>query len=213
MAHLLIVGASKGIGLETVKQALDSGHHVRAFARSAGSMALVHRSLEKRSGSALNAADVAEALNGIDVVVLAIGISAGPQMVVGPVTLFSDATRVLVDAMETAGVSRLICVTGYGAGDSRASLGCLQGFAFSLVMGRVYGDKSKQERLICESDLDWVVARPVFLTHGSRTGRYQVLVEADQWRNGVISRADVADFLVKQIDDDAYLGRTPVLTY
>ena len=51
------------------------------------------------------------------------------------------------------------------------------------------------------------------LTNGPRTGRYQVLVEPRQWRSGLISRADVADFLVRQIDDDGLVGKTPVISY
>jgi hypothetical protein len=55
--------------------------------------------------------------------------------------------------------------------------------------------------------------RPGLLTNGRRTGRYKVLKEPSQWRNGTIARADVADFLVEQIEDHAYVGETPVLVY
>jgi hypothetical protein len=65
--------------------------------------------------------------------------------------------------------------------------------------------------MIRKSKLDWVIARPGILTNGSRTGSYQVLVDPKDWRCGFISRADVADFLVKQIDGDEFLGKTPVL--
>jgi putative NADH-flavin reductase len=70
-----------------------------------------------------------------------------------------------------------------------------------------------QERLIKDSALDWTIARPGVLTNGSRTGRYKILKEPLEWRNGIISRADVADFLVQQIEDRAYLRKTPVLVY
>jgi len=59
--------------------------------------------------------------------------------------------------------------------------------------------------------LDWVIARPGLLTRGPQTGRYQVLTRPEDWRSGIISRADVADFLVQQIDDNAYIGQTPLL--
>jgi putative NADH-flavin reductase len=212
MAKVLIIGASKGIGLETVKRALEAGHDVRAFARGAERIATTAPGLEKRAGNALDPADVTAALKGVDAVVQALGVSPGPGMVLGPVRLFSDATRVLIRAMEEAGVKRLICVTGFGAGDSRSRMGCLQGLAFRLALGRVYDDKTRQEALIRESGLAWLIARPVILTNGPLTGRYRVLVEPKDWRGGTISRADVADFLVKQIEDDAYLGTTPVLT-
>ena len=113
--------------------------------------------------------------------------------------------------MRIQGVKRLICVTGFGAGDSRASINCLQRLPFQFVLGRAYDDKSLQEQLIKESELDWTIARPGVLTSGPRTGHYQMLSEAFQWRNESISRADVADFLVRQIGDQTYIRKSPVL--
>lgn len=213
MAHVLIIGASRGIGLEAVNRALACGHQVRAFARSADRIRRSDPNLEKFKGDALESGDVARALDGIDVVIQALGVAAGPEMILGPVRLFSKSTSVLLPAMQAAGVKRLICVTGFGAGDSRASLGCIQGFGMRVFLGRAYDDKSVQEELIRESDLDWTIARPVILTKGPRRGRYQVLVDRRDWRNGLISRADVADFLVGQIEDETFIGKTPVLAY
>lgn len=127
--------------------------------------------------------------------------------------LFSEATRVLVGAMQDQSVRRLICVTGFGAGDSRASINCLQRIPFQIVFGRAYDDKSLQEQLIKGSALDWTIVRPGVLTPGGRSGRYKVLREVSQWRNGLISRSDLAEFLVRQIEDRAYFGATPVLVY
>ncbi len=211
MATVLIMGASRGIGLEAARAALARGHRVRAFARRAGRIALEDPKLEKHAGDALNPGDVAGALDGVDAVIQALGVPADRRMVLGPVDLFSKATAVLVPAMEAAGVPRLIAVTGFGAGNSRASIGCLQNVAFQAVFGRAYADKDAQERLIEDSALDWTIVRPGVLTNGRRTGRYRVLVEPEQWRNGIIARADVADFLSGQIDDDTYRHRAPVL--
>jgi putative NADH-flavin reductase len=115
--------------------------------------------------------------------------------------------------MQRRNVRRLIVVTGFGAGDSREAIGCLQRIPFRLFLGRAYNDKDVQERLIKESGLDWTIVRPGILTKGARTGRYRVLVEPSQWRNGVISRADVADFIVRSIDDDGRAQQAPVLIW
>jgi len=209
MAHVLVIGASKGIGLETTKAALAAGHRVRAFARSASGMTLSGAGLERFSGDALNSGDVVSALDGIDVVVQALGVPM--RNLLGPVTLFSDATNVLVPAMEKAGVRRVISVTGFGTGDSRDALGLLQRIPFRIVFGRAYDDKDVQEMRIRKSDLDWTFVRPGVLTPGSATGRYKILSEPSSWRNGLISRADVAHFIVGEIDRKIYERKAVVL--
>jgi putative NADH-flavin reductase len=141
-----------------------------------------------------------------------LGVSAGPEIILKSTRFFSKATRVLVTAMEETDVKRLICVTGFGAGDSRGHGGFVYNLAFHLLLGRVYDDKDVQEWIIRRSKLDWVVVRPVILTDGPKTNAYRALVDPRDWSCGFISRADVADFLVKQIDNDAFLYKTPVLT-
>ena len=203
--RVLIIGASKGIGLETARQALAAGYHVRALARSAAGITLSDPKLEKRVGDALKSRDVEAALIGVDVVIQTLGVGLGDLF--RPVRLFSDATRVLLPAMKAKGVKRLICVTGFGAGDSGASISGLQRIPFQIFFGRAYEDKG----LIKESGLDWTIARPGVLTGGPRTGRYKILSKASDWRNGMISRSDVAEFLVRQIEDKTYVRQAPVL--
>ena len=206
---VLIIGASKGIGLATTKAALAAGYEVRAFARSAAAMPLSDPRLEKMPGDATSPQDVEAALADVDAVIATLGVGLGD--LIKPVHLFSDATRVIVAVMTEKSVKRLVCVTGFGAGDSRASIGVLQRVPFQIVFGRAYDDKTRQEDLIKQSGLDWTIARPGVLLNGPKSSRYKVLREPSSWRNGIISRASVADFLVKQIEDRAYLRAAPVL--
>ena len=212
MATVLIIGASRGIGFETVKAAIQAGHSVRALARSARRIPVDHPKLEKMVGDALEVPTMKRALTGVDVVIQSLGISAGPEIIFKPTQLFSIATRVLVATMEEAQIKRLICVTAFGAGDSRGRGGFLYSVAFHLLVGRIYDDKDVQERIIRRSKLDWVIVRPVILTNGPKTNAYRASVDPRDWTCGFVSRADVADFLIKQIEDDAFLRKTPVLT-
>jgi uncharacterized protein YbjT (DUF2867 family) len=212
MAKVLVIGASRGIGLETVRAALRSGHSVRALARSVASMPIQNADLDKVSGNALDSDTIRNALRDIDVVIQTLGVDFSPMLVFEGTRLFSESTRILVDAMKAAGVKRLITVTGLGAGDSRGHGGLLYDVVvFPLLLKRVYDDKDVQEWIIKSSGLDWTIVRPGLLTNRPATGRYRVLTAPEDWRFGMISRDDVADFLVRQVDDRALIGTTPFL--
>ena len=87
MATVLIVGASRGIGLETVKRALETGHKVRALARSARRIPIGHPDLEKVAGDALDPSIVKRALDGADAVIETIGVTPGLEAILKPVRL------------------------------------------------------------------------------------------------------------------------------
>jgi uncharacterized protein YbjT (DUF2867 family) len=212
VVKVLVIGASHGIGLETVKAALRAGHSVRALARSAASIPVQDANLDKVSGNALDRDAIRNALQDVDVVVQTLGVNYSPRYIFEGTTLFSESTRILVDAMKAAGVKRLITVTGLGAGDSRGQGGLLyDALLFPLLLKRVYDDKDVQEWIVRSSGLDWTIVRPGLLTNRPATGRYCVLIASKDWRFGAISRADVADFLVRQINDRALIGTTPLL--
>jgi putative NADH-flavin reductase len=212
MAKVLVIGASRGIGFETVKTALAGGHSVRALARSAASIAIQNRGLEKVPGNALDSNTIRHSIEGVDVVVQTLGVDIAPRSIFERTTLFSQSTRIVVDAMKIAGVKRLIAVTGLGAGDSRGHGGLLyDAVAFPLLLKRVYDDKDVQEWIIRSSGLDWTIVRPGLLINRPPTGRYRILTAAKDWRFGRISRADVADFIVRQIDDRTLIHATPLL--
>lgn len=211
MTKLLIMGASRGIGLATVRAALEAGIEVRAFARGAEQIAVEHPQLEKCSGDALEPDDVKKALAGMDVVVQVLGAPINPETVLKGTRLFSDATRILVDAMEAQGPKRLICVTGLGAGDSREHMGGLFGVFFTLSIARIYDDKDVQEQIVRNSSLDWTIVRPGILRDGRATGLYRALVEPKDWKPSEIRRGDVALFLVDEAVRGSYRGKTPLL--
>jgi putative NADH-flavin reductase len=207
---LTVIGASRGIGRKVVDYALTRGHSVRAVARSAGAMGIEAEGFEAMPGDATDPALLARAVAGVDAVILAVGVPRNLRALQAT-TLFSSITQALIPAMEDAGVKRLLAVTGFGAGDSEAKLSTLEKIPFKLVLGRAYADKAIQEELIKGSTLDWTIARPGILNDNAMTGKYQVLVEPETWRQGIISRADVAHFLVHAAEDGSHIHKTPAI--
>ncbi len=212
MSTILVIGASHGTGLETVRELLSDGHHVRAFARSAQRIAIAAPNLEKFVGDALKRDDVARALAKVDAVIQCLGVSMSLQTMFSGTTLFSRATHILVDLMRQQGPERLICVTGLGAGDSRGHFGMLyDGLMFPIFLKRVYDDKDIQERMVKDSGLDWTIARPGVLVSAPVTRHYRALDNPKDWDFKTIARADVARFLADEILEPRFVHKTPLI--
>jgi putative NADH-flavin reductase len=212
MAVVLVIGASRGIGLETVRCALAAGHRVRALARGAASIPIDEARLEKVPADALDRAAVSASLKGTDAVIETLGAPKDLAATLWGTRVFSDATRILVDAMREEGIRRLVAVTGIGAGDSRGHGGLLyDAIAFPLMLKRVYDDKDVQEQMIRASGLDWTIVRPGLLRSGTATGRTRALTDSKDWRAGSVTRADVAAFLVREAFERRFVGQTPLL--
>ena len=207
---ILVIGASRGVGLELVKQSLARGHDVTALLRDMGKLGLSHPCLVKRRGDALNAGDVREALAGQDAVCSCVGMGFTTK----PVHLFSRGAANILAALREAPGAKFVSVTGIGAGDSRGHGGFLYDRIFQpLLLKTIYEDKDRQEALIKASDADWLIVRPALLTNGPKTGKYRALTDLSGATAGRISRADVADFVLNQLEGFTFFRQTPLLTY
>jgi putative NADH-flavin reductase len=83
-----------------------------------------------------------------------------------------------------------------------------------FMLHRAFADHDIQENYIKESQLDWIIVRPVAITDGERTGSYHHGFTADNKTvTNKISRADTADFMLKQLADNNYLHKTPWISY
>jgi uncharacterized protein YbjT (DUF2867 family) len=211
VARILVIGASQGIGQAVCRLAVASGHRVRALSRSGRAPVNNRAQCEPFIGDACKPSDVARALDSIDVVVQALGVPVSLDLLLKPVSLFSEATRVLLPEMKRAGVQKLVAVTGFGAGDSKGAINVLQRLPFRMLFKNPYDDKSIQEQLIMASDLDWLIVRPGVLTNGPVSGKCRVLLNPGEWRNGIVSRLDVAEFIVRRIGANEYGRAKPVL--
>jgi putative NADH-flavin reductase len=205
---LLIFGATGTIGRELVEQALEKGGRVTAFVRSPAKFDLQHENLRVAAGDVLDPASVEKALIGQEAVLIALG--AGSKG-----TVRSEGTRNIVRAMENAGIRRLICLSSLGVGDSRDTLNFFWKYVmFGLLLRKAYADHEAQEDFVKQSGLDWTIVRPAAFTDDQFTGNYKVGVTgADKTLKLKISRADVADFMLKQVMDDRYIKKTPGISY
>lgn len=205
--QVLILGATGGTGRQLVAQALERGHQVTAFARTPARVRTAHQRLKVARGDVLDYESLDNAVVGQGAVLSALG----HKRWFYPNRILSTGTRNLVRAMETHGVRRLVCETALGVGDSRGRAGLYYTlFVAPFILPFYFRDKERQEDIIRGSSLDWVIVRPGRLTNGRHRRRYRHGSDVGHWFwTCRISRADVADFMLRQLGDDTNLGRSP----
>lgn len=206
---IAVIGASAGIGLQVTHLGLERGHEVTTLSRRKVSLPDQPK-LRCVQGSATDPHDVGVAVEGADGILVTLGVKSPFAS-----TLFSDSARVLLQVLKELGSSpTLIVLTGFGAGDSWNYNSLPMKLMFTLLLKKVYADKSEQERVIAGGYPRWEIVRPGRLTNGTMTGHYRVLDNlVEGMKVGAISRSDVAHFMVAQAENPTYLSRYVALTY
>lgn len=206
---IAVIGASAGIGLQVTSLALEKGHEVTTLSRRIVPLP-DHAKLRRVQGSATDPHDIRTTVEGAAAILVTLGVKSPFAT-----TLFSDSSRLLLQVLKETGSSpMLIVLTGFGAGDSWDYNSFPMKLMFTLLLKKVYADKSEQERVISAGYPRWEIVRPGRLTNGAMTGHYRVLDHlAEGMKVGAISRADVAHFMVAQAENPIYFGKYPALTY
>lgn len=202
--NITVIGASAGVGLETVKRALDRGHKVTTLSRSAINLP-AGNNLVTISGSATSKADLQKSIEKADAVIVALG--TGKSM--KATTLYSDFARLLANVQsESSANIPFIILTGFGAGDSGPYNSLMMKIFFSLLLKDVYADKTKMEEIIASSKMKWVIVRAGMLKDNPLTEKYRTETKLYKGiKIGSINRADVADYMVKQAENTTDLNQ------
>ena len=203
---ILVLGASQGTGALCVKAALAEGHTVTAFARTPSKLDLTHARLTKVAGDFHDAASVRAVVKGHDAVIICASSTTLKGFKEKP-DYFSRGTKFCIEAMKEYGVKRLVVLSAHGVGDSFVAASWFQR---TLLIGRLlkypYRDHDLQERMIRESGLDFVIARPTRLTGGKANGKYTRTTELVAVPS-TLSRADLAAFLLESCVSPAFVGK------
>lgn len=197
---IIVFGANGRTGQEVIQQATSNGIEVTAFVRNADNIKVKSDKLSIIVGQATRYEDVKKAMAGHDAVISCVG---GPGM--KPATVITDITKNVVDAMNETGVKRIAQVASAGVhGELKGVMGKIVSF---MLKNPLKDHKGAYEKLK-EGGVDYTLARPMSLKEGSFTGVYRESEAGIPDGGKSISRADVASFLLKAIQDDKYIGKS-----
>lgn len=194
---ITVIGASAGLGLETVKRALERNHSVTTLSRSMVPLP-GNSNLNCLQGNALNREDVSNAIQDADAVI----VTLGTRKEMKQTTLFSDFSTTILECQKSSGSkATFLFVTGFGTGQSGNYVGWFVKLFLKYFLKDVYADKALMEERITNSDLNWIIIRPGRLLDHPLTEKYRI--ETSLYKGidiGGINRSDVADYMVKQAE-------------
>ena len=194
--NVIVFGSNGGIGRNVVEQALSAGHTVTAVARRPESVTLQHRNLTVKRGDVLDPASIAPLFAGQEAVVSAIGTDSR-----APTVLYSDGVGNILQAMQPAGVRRLVCISATGLDPGQWFQHYVAKPILWIVLRNMYTDLVCMEDRVKSSRVDWTIIRPPQLTDKPLTGQYQVSHNEHLPAAWAISRADLADYIVQHLGD------------
>jgi len=210
MKRLLILGATGCTGLQLVSQALEAGNEVTAYVRDAAKLEVKHERLLVVVGPIVDEArPFREAMTGQDAVIstLGRGLSLQSEHVI------ERCVPPMLSAMKSHGVGRLIFTSAIGVGDAYSEAPLLSKLVIRVLLKDIYPDKLIGENLVRNSDLEWTIVQPAGLTNGRLTRRYRAAEHLRHRMVATISRADLAHFLLSQLEDRVYVRRIVQLEY
>jgi putative NADH-flavin reductase len=208
--RIVIFGATGRTGKHLIEQALAQDHFVTAFARTPSKVSMSHERLRVIRGNVLDAASVEKAVEGQEVVLCALGRNRGE-----PTIALAEGTRNIIQAMKQHGVQRIICVSAAGFLGEQADflIGKVLFWYFRRYLKRLFEAMRLQFEELQQSELKWVAVRPVLLDEGPRKGHFRVVVKNIPKGGYRINTGDVADFMLRQVSSDEYVGQAPAIAY
>jgi putative NADH-flavin reductase len=199
----VVLGATGGTGLEIVRQSIEQGHSVTAFVRSSEPLKPFGSRITVKQGDLLNSAELAKAISGHDAILSGFG----PRVPIAKAdaNLLGNFATALTTAMHQVNVRRAVIIsTAFLFKDSILPPAHLFG---RLFFPGVVIDAAAMEQIVMQSALDWTILRPPQLTDKPFTGKYRVRTGHLPRFGFNISRADVAHFFLKTVEDPASIGK------
>ena len=205
---LAVFGATGPTGKELVSQALDRGYQVTVFARRPEAVPMREHLRIVAGDAARDAGAVAEAVRGQDAVLSALGVRTS----FFPRGLMQRSLANIVPAMEAAGVRRFVLMSAFGVGESRKDAPIGPRLVYKTLLACIFADKRVAEESLKRSALEWTIVYPVLLTNAPRSVRYRAAERLELRGFPSISRADVADFMLRELVERRFVRRTVILS-
>jgi putative NADH-flavin reductase len=206
--RILILGATGPTGQQLVKQALEKNHQVTVLVRNPEKLGMTHGNLHVVKGEVLDEATLKKAVEGTEAVLCTLGRGRSLKSF----DLMTTAVTNIIAAMKSSNIDRVILLSSFGVGETFTQANFFQKLVFRTFLKNIYSDKAKADAMLRNSPLEWTLVCPVILTNKPGTGNYKVAETLPMKGMPKISRTDVADFMLRELENRTFLRKTAVMT-
>ncbi|RLQ93365.1 NAD(P)-dependent oxidoreductase [Falsibacillus albus] len=203
--NIIVFGASGGTGEHVVQQTLEEGHSVTAFVRNPEKLTISYEQLKIIKGDALKFDDAAKAIEGHDVVISCLGAHG-----LGKTTELSQMTSNIIEGMKQHNVNRILYMASAGI---YKEIPGITGWLAQKILKNVLEDHRRAVDQLAQSDFEWTAARPMGLTKKELTAHYRTKAEGIPEGGRNISRADVAHFFTRELQNRQFIRQSVGLAY
>ena len=204
---IAVFGASSPSGKRLVERALAEGHTLQALVRDPAKLE-AREGLTVITGDAMDAAKVTATIAGSDAVISYLGPKKG-----APKDMLEVSTQNIIDGMKQHGVKRVVIASVAGVAqpeDPKNTFGKVMGAILKVLLKNLFEQREKQLQLLRGSGLEWVAVRLPRLVDEPGTGDWR-LGHPQMGPKLVVSRADLAEAMLKQLSDDTWVGKAPII--
>ena len=202
--RIVIFGATGKTGQHVLRRALEEGHAVTAFTRSVNKVSADNPNLNVVQGDVYDAESVAGAVEDQDAAIVALGSNG-----LGDKTTLTAGTKNVIKGMDRHNTQRIVVLSAVGVRESSRQNPLLTRIVANTMLRNIFADHAAQEEAVMQSSLDWTIVRAAVLKDEPASGNYTASNSGKVKR---INRADLADFLVKQVSDASYVKQAISVT-
>ena len=203
--RLLVLGATGRTGSELVGFARERNDSVRVLVRDPAKLGPVASGLEVVVGNVTESSTLARALPDVDAVLVVLGADKSTP------DLASRAARSLVPALQDHDVKRVVVLSSFGVSATLRMASRPQRLAYRSVLRRLFADQAEADGIWVSSGLHWTLVYAMRLTNGPHTAEFAAVETCKAKGFLGISRADVAGFMLDQVEEDAWIRRIAIL--
>ena len=210
--RILLLGATKGLGKEILKEALNLGFEINCLVRNAKKFPIEQNNIRVFEGDATSSIDLENAVQDSKIIISTLNVMRKNLFPWSNITndknTISKSSKNIIKISKRKKIKHLISVSAWGVNESLDHIPIW----FKLLIKNSnlkypYIDHGKSEKLLVNSNLNWTILRPSALVNFLNNHQVKESISLKNKPSLIISRKSLAKFIINIVDKKNYYNK------